>query len=69
MEFNLFSCFLGEDCNCYFHKLVLENEVVEIEWDGTNWIDLAQDRDWRKALVNIVKKLQISSKILKHLSY
>jgi hypothetical protein len=31
----------------------------EIGWDGMNWIDLAQDRDQWRALVNTVMKLQV----------
>jgi hypothetical protein len=29
----------------------------EIEWDGRDWIELAQDRDKWRALVNTVMKL------------
>jgi hypothetical protein len=28
--------------------------------DGMDWIDLAQDRDWWRALVNTVMNLQVS---------
>jgi hypothetical protein len=31
----------------------------EIGWDGMNWIDLAQDRDQWRALVNTVMKLRV----------
>jgi hypothetical protein len=31
----------------------------EIGWDGTDWIDLAQDRDKWKALVNKVMNLPV----------
>jgi hypothetical protein len=30
-----------------------------IEWDGMDWIDLAQDRDQRRALVNTVMNLRV----------
>jgi hypothetical protein len=30
----------------------------EIEWDGMDWIDLAQDRDQWRALVNTVMNLR-----------
>jgi hypothetical protein len=30
----------------------------EIEWDGMHWIDLAQDRDQWRALVNTVMNLR-----------
>jgi hypothetical protein len=29
-------------------------DLREIGWDGMDWIDLAQDRDQRRALVNTV---------------
>jgi hypothetical protein len=28
-------------------------------WDGLDWIDLAQDRDQRRALVNTVMNLRV----------
>jgi hypothetical protein len=28
-------------------------DLREMEWDVTDWIDLAQDRDWWRALVNM----------------
>jgi hypothetical protein len=31
----------------------------EIRWDGMNWIDLAQDRDQWRALVNTVMNLRV----------
>jgi hypothetical protein len=31
----------------------------EIGWDGMDWIDLAQDRDQWRALVNTVMTLQV----------
>jgi hypothetical protein len=31
----------------------------EIGWDGMDWMDLAQDRDQRKALVNTVMNLRV----------
>jgi hypothetical protein len=32
----------------------------EIGWDGMNWIELAQDRDQWRALVNMVMNLLVS---------
>jgi hypothetical protein len=32
----------------------------EIGWDGMEWIDLAQDRDLWRALVNTVMNLWVS---------
>jgi hypothetical protein len=31
----------------------------EIGWGGMNWIDLAQDRDQWRSLVNMVMNLQV----------
>jgi hypothetical protein len=35
-------------------------EVREIGWDGMDWIDLVQDRDQWKVLVNMVVRLQVT---------
>jgi hypothetical protein len=37
----------------------IKMDLREIEWDGMYWIDLAQDRDRWRALVNAVKNLRI----------
>jgi hypothetical protein len=34
-------------------------DLREIRWDGMDWIDLAQDRDQRRALVNTVMNLRV----------
>jgi hypothetical protein len=34
-------------------------DVREIVWDGMDWIDLAQDRDQWRALVNTVMNLRV----------
>jgi hypothetical protein len=34
-------------------------DLREIEWDGMDWIDLAQDRDRWRALLNAVKSLRV----------
>jgi hypothetical protein len=34
-------------------------DLREIGWDGMNWIDLAQDRDEWRALVNTVMNLRV----------
>jgi hypothetical protein len=34
-------------------------ELREIGWDGADWIDLAQDRDQWRALVNTVMNLRV----------
>jgi hypothetical protein len=35
-------------------------DLREIGWVGMEWIDLSQDRDQRRALVNIVMNLRVS---------
>jgi hypothetical protein len=37
----------------------IKMDLREIGWDGMNWIDLAQDRDQWRALVNAVMNLRI----------
>jgi hypothetical protein len=34
-------------------------DLTEIGWDGMDWIDLAQDRDQWRALVNTVMNLRV----------
>jgi hypothetical protein len=43
-------------------------DLREIGWDGLDWIDLAQDRDQWRALVNTVMNLRVSSNAGKLLS-
>jgi hypothetical protein len=33
---------------------IIKMDLKEIEWDGVDWIDMAQDRDQWRALVNAV---------------
>jgi hypothetical protein len=35
-------------------------DLGEIGWNGVDWIDMAQDRDQWRALVNTVLNLQVS---------
>jgi hypothetical protein len=37
----------------------IKMDLREIEWDGMDWIDLAQDMDQWRALVNSVMNLQV----------
>jgi hypothetical protein len=37
----------------------IKMDLREIGWDGVDWIDLAQDRDQWRALVNTVMNLQV----------
>jgi hypothetical protein len=34
-------------------------DLREIEWNGVDWIDVIQDRDLRRALVNTVMNLRV----------
>jgi hypothetical protein len=34
-------------------------DLGEVEWDGVDWIDLAQDRDRWRAYVNAVMNLRV----------
>jgi hypothetical protein len=34
-------------------------DLKEIGWDGVDWLDLVQDRDQWRALVNTVMKLRV----------
>jgi hypothetical protein len=37
----------------------IEMDLREIGWDGMDWIDLVQDRDQWRALVNTVMNLRV----------
>jgi hypothetical protein len=37
----------------------IKMNLRDIGWDGMNWIDLAQDRDRWRALVNTVMNLRV----------
>jgi hypothetical protein len=37
----------------------IKMDLREIGWVGIDWIDLAQDRDQWRALVNMVKNLRV----------
>jgi hypothetical protein len=43
-------------CRCVDN---IKIDLREIGWDGMNWIDLAQDRDQWRALVNTVMNLRV----------
>jgi hypothetical protein len=40
-------------------KNIIRMDLKEIEWGGIDWIDLAQNRDQWRALVNTVMKLRV----------
>jgi hypothetical protein len=37
----------------------IKMDLGEIGWDGMDWIDLAEDRDQWRALVNMVMNLRV----------
>jgi hypothetical protein len=37
----------------------IKMDLGETGWDGMDWIDLAQDRDQWRALVNMVRNLRV----------
>jgi hypothetical protein len=37
----------------------IKMDLTEIRWDGVDWIELAQDRDQWRALVNTVMNLRV----------
>jgi hypothetical protein len=43
-------------------------DLREIGWDGVDWIDMAQDRDQWRALVNTVLNLRVPRNAGKFLS-
>jgi hypothetical protein len=34
-------------------------ELREVEWKGMDWIDLAEDRDRRRAFINAVMNIRV----------
>jgi hypothetical protein len=38
---------------------IIKMDLGEIGWNGIDWIDLAQDRDQWRALVNTVMNLRV----------
>ncbi|PNF34595.1 hypothetical protein B7P43_G05872 [Cryptotermes secundus] len=48
---------MWETRNAYRILVGKPEDLREIGWDGMDWIDLAQDRDQRRALVNMVMNL------------
>jgi hypothetical protein len=46
----------------------IKMDLREIGWDGVDWIDLAQDRDQWRALVNTVMNLRVPQNVENSLS-
>jgi hypothetical protein len=42
--------------------------ILEIGWGGVGWVDLAQDRDQWRALVNTVMNLSVTKNVGKFLN-
>jgi hypothetical protein len=55
--------FNRRDCECYEESKQIHYNIKmdlrEIEWDGMDWIDMAQDREQRKVIVNTVMNLRV----------
>jgi hypothetical protein len=43
----------------------IKMDLREIGWCGVDWIDLAQDRDQWRALVNTIKNLRVPQNVEK----
>jgi hypothetical protein len=43
-------------------------DLKEVGWDGVDWIDMAQDRDQWKALVNTVMNFRVLQNVRKFLN-
>jgi hypothetical protein len=52
----LYKVILNQDFTVLFH---ITMDLRETGWDGMYWIDLAQDRDHWRALVNMVMNLRV----------
>jgi hypothetical protein len=48
---------LGRQRRRWVDNIIID--LREIGWDGRDWIDLAQDRDQWRALVNAVMNLRV----------
>jgi hypothetical protein len=46
----------GVEIVTWFHKKM---DLREMEWDGVDWIDVAQNRDQWRALVNTVLNIRV----------
>jgi CRISPR/Cas system-associated protein Cas7 (RAMP superfamily) len=42
-----------------YFLFIIEMDLQEVGWEGVDWIDVAQDRDRWRALVNAVMNLRV----------
>jgi hypothetical protein len=40
-------------------QVEIRMDLREIDWEGVEWIQMAQDRDWWRAAVNTVMNLRV----------
>jgi hypothetical protein len=57
---------LGRPRRRWVHNIKMD--LTEIGWDGMDWIDLAQNRDQWRALVNTIMNLRVPKNAEKFLS-
>jgi hypothetical protein len=50
---------LGRPRRRWVDNITSKVDLREIEWDGMDWIDLVQDMDQWRALVNTVMNLRV----------
>jgi hypothetical protein len=50
---------INTNLNKYQNNSKMDLIVREIRWDGVDWIDMAQDRDKWRALVNMILNIQV----------
>jgi hypothetical protein len=50
---------LGEPKHWWADNITINLREILVQWDGMDWIDLAQDRDQWRTLVNTVMNLQV----------
>jgi hypothetical protein len=49
----------GNPFSCFYSLYCISPDLREIGWGGMDWIDLAQDREKWRALMNRVMKLRV----------